>query len=48
MLNFAGDVLRVVDGTAQESAALFAEKGALELPYLADLGVDGDSLRLPL
>jgi hypothetical protein len=28
-----------IDGTAQESAALFAEKGALELPYLADLGV---------
>jgi uncharacterized protein len=28
------------DGTAQESAALFADKGALELPYLADLGVD--------
>ena len=29
-----------IDGTAQESAALFAENGALELPYLADLGVD--------
>ena len=29
-----------IDGTAQESAALFAEKGALELPYLADLGVE--------
>jgi uncharacterized protein len=29
-----------IDGTAQQSAALFAEKGALELPYLADLGVD--------
>src|SRR5271154_2709302 len=29
-----------IDGNAQESAALFAEKGALELPYLADLGVD--------
>jgi len=29
-----------IDGTAQQSAALFAEKGALELPYLADLGVE--------
>ena len=29
-----------IDGSALESAALFAEKGALELPYLADLGVD--------
>src|ERR1700679_3586682 len=29
-----------IDGTALESAALFAEKGALELPYLADLGVE--------
>ena len=29
-----------IDGSAQESAALFAEKGALELPYLADLGVE--------
>ena len=29
-----------IDGTAQESAALFAEDGALELPYLADLGVE--------
>jgi ketosteroid isomerase-like protein len=29
-----------IDGTAEQSAALFAEKGALELPYLADLGVD--------
>jgi ketosteroid isomerase-like protein len=29
-----------IDGTAQQSAALFAEKGELELPYLADLGVD--------
>jgi hypothetical protein len=28
-----------IDGSALESAALFAEKGALELPYLADLGV---------
>jgi len=24
-----------IDGSAQESAALFAENGALELPYLA-------------
>jgi uncharacterized protein len=29
-----------IEGSAQESAALFAENGALELPYLADLGVD--------
>ena len=29
-----------IEGTARESAALFAEKGALELPYLADLGVE--------
>ena len=28
-----------IDGSAQESATLFAENGALELPYLADLGV---------
>ena len=28
-----------IDGTALESAALFAQNGALELPYLADLGV---------
>src|ERR1700677_4495283 len=29
-----------IDGNAQDSAALFAENGALEIPYLADLGVD--------
>jgi hypothetical protein len=29
-----------IDGSAQESAALFGENGALELPYLADLGVE--------
>jgi len=29
-----------INGSARESAALFAEKGALELPYLADLGVE--------
>src|SRR5271154_2608825 len=29
-----------IDGTAEESAALFADRGALELPYLADLGVE--------
>ena len=28
-----------IDGSAQQAAALFAENGALELPYLADLGV---------
>ena len=28
-----------IDGSALQSAALFAEHGALELPYLADLGV---------
>src|SRR6202161_1902767 len=29
-----------IDGSAKEAAGLFAEQGALELPYLADLGVD--------
>lgn len=29
-----------IGGTAAESAALFAEEGALELPYLTDLGVE--------
>jgi hypothetical protein len=29
-----------INGTALGSAALFAETGALELPYLADLGVE--------
>jgi hypothetical protein len=29
-----------INGSAQESAALFAENGALELPYLADLRVE--------
>jgi len=29
-----------IGGSAQESAALFADNGALELPYLADLGVE--------
>jgi uncharacterized protein len=29
-----------IDGSASEAAALFAENGALELPYLADLGVE--------
>ena len=29
-----------INGNALESAALFAEDGALELPYLADLGVE--------
>jgi len=29
-----------IEGSAQESAALFAENGGLELPYLADLGVE--------
>jgi hypothetical protein len=28
-----------IDGTALEAAALFADDGALELPYLADIGV---------
>jgi uncharacterized protein len=28
-----------IDGTAQQAATLFANNGALELPYLADLGV---------
>jgi uncharacterized protein len=29
-----------IDGTAMEAASLFAKTGALELPYLADLGVE--------
>src|ERR1700728_4597723 len=29
-----------IDGSAKEAASLFAENGALELPYLADLGVE--------
>jgi uncharacterized protein len=29
-----------IDGSALEAAALFADNGALELPYLADLGVE--------
>lgn len=29
-----------IDGSAQQAASLFADNGALELPYLADLGVD--------
>ncbi|WP_213765246.1 nuclear transport factor 2 family protein [Caballeronia sp. dw_19] len=33
-------LLAYIDGSARESAALFAENGALELPYLSDLGVE--------
>jgi uncharacterized protein len=29
-----------INGSALESAALFADEGALELPYLADFGVE--------
>jgi len=29
-----------IEGSARDAAALFADKGALELPYLADLGVE--------
>ncbi len=29
-----------IDGSALQAAALFASNGALELPYLADLGVE--------
>jgi hypothetical protein len=29
-----------IDGSALEAAALFADDGALELPYLADIGVE--------
>jgi hypothetical protein len=36
----AKDLLEAyIDGSAQTASALFAEDGALELPYLADLGV---------
>jgi uncharacterized protein len=41
MMKTAKELLQAyINGTAQESAALFAEDGSLELPYLADLGVD--------
>lgn len=33
-------LLSYINGSAEESAALFARNGALELPYLADLGVE--------
>ncbi len=37
----AKDLLQAyIHGTAEESAALFADNGALELPYLEDLGVE--------
>ncbi len=29
-----------INGSAKEAAALFADNGALDLPYLADLGVE--------
>ena len=29
-----------INGSAKDAASLFAENGALELPYLADLGVE--------
>jgi uncharacterized protein len=41
MMKTAKQLLQAyINGSASESAALFAEDGALELPYLADLGVE--------
>jgi len=41
MMKTAKELLQAyINGNALESAALFAEDGALELPYLADLGVE--------
>jgi hypothetical protein len=40
-MNTAKELLQAyINGSAEESAALFADNGALELPYLADLGVE--------
>src|SRR6202789_2936087 len=36
----AKDLLQAYIGGTKKPAALFADQGALELPYLADLGVD--------
>ena len=32
-------MLGYIEGTAEQSASLFAEKGTLELPYLASIGL---------
>jgi uncharacterized protein len=41
MMKTAKELLQAyINGNALESATLFAEDGALELPYLADLGVE--------
>jgi hypothetical protein len=41
MMKTAKELLQhYINGSAQEAAALFADDGALELPYLADLGVE--------
>jgi uncharacterized protein len=41
MMKTAKELLQsYINGSAQEAAALFADNGALELPYLADLGVE--------
>jgi uncharacterized protein len=40
-MNTAKELLQAyIDGSAQQAAALFGKEGALELPYLADLGVE--------
>jgi hypothetical protein len=40
-MNSAKQLLQAyIDGSAKQAASLFAENGALELPYLADLGVE--------
>lgn len=39
--DYRKELLQVyINDTAKEAAALFANQGTLELPYLADLGVD--------
>jgi hypothetical protein len=41
MMKTAKELLQsYINGSAKEAAALFADDGALELPYLADLGVE--------
>src|ERR1700733_8597807 len=39
MKNASELMLGYIEGTAEQSASLFAEKGTLELPYLASIGL---------
>ncbi len=40
MMKTARDLMHAyIDGTAEQSGALFAEGGTLELPYLASIGL---------